>query len=111
MFHVEQFFVDKNVLKKLETYEQILKAWQKKINIVSRGTLDDVWERHFYDSLQLIPIIDSVCYSKGTNYPKILDAGSGGGFPGMMLPVSMLIIKKLFFLKKSLDKLVRRFQF
>lgn len=88
MFHVEQFSVDKDVLKKLETYEQILKAWQKKINIVSRGTLDDIWERHFLDSLQLIPIIDGICRPKKVSCPKILDVGSGGGFPGMVLAIA-----------------------
>lgn len=88
MFHVEQFCIDENTLEKFKIYELLLKTWQKKINIVSRGTLDNVWNRHFVDSLQLVPIIDDVCCKKNIKRPKILDVGSGGGFPGLVLAVA-----------------------
>ena len=62
----------------LEIYKHLLLKWQKAINLVSRGTLNNIWTRHIKDSLQLIPFI------KGQS---VLDIGSGGGFPGMVLAI------------------------
>lgn len=74
-------------IAKLQAYEKILLKWQRGINLVSRGTLKNIWERHFQDSLQLIPILRSITNSKTA---KILDVGSGGGFPGMILSMTNL---------------------
>ncbi|MDR1375284.1 MAG: 16S rRNA (guanine(527)-N(7))-methyltransferase RsmG [Holosporaceae bacterium] len=68
--------VSRETYEKLKTYERLLLKWQKAINLVSRETLDHYWERHVLDSLQIIP------YIRGKS---ILDIGSGGGFPGMVL--------------------------
>lgn len=76
LFHVEHF--PDNVKHKFEQYKDLLLKWQKAINLVSRGTLDDVMVRHIEDSLQLIS------YVKGEN---LVDVGSGGGFPGMVLAI------------------------
>jgi 16S rRNA (guanine527-N7)-methyltransferase len=65
--------------KKLEIYKNLLLKWQKSINLVSRGTLHDVWTEHIFDSLQIIPHIVG---------EKVLDIGSGGGFPGMVLAIA-----------------------
>jgi 16S rRNA (guanine527-N7)-methyltransferase len=65
-------------LEKLEVYYDLLVKWQRSINLVSRGTLDDFWTRHIWDSLQIGK------YIKGT---RLLDIGSGGGFPGMVLAI------------------------
>jgi len=68
----------------LETYEATLVKWQKAVNLVGPGTLRDVWNRHFLDSAQLAPLIPTK--SDGTP-TVILDIGSGGGFPGLVLAV------------------------
>lgn len=88
MFHVEQYGIPEAVSKKLHIYENLLRVWQSKINIVSRGTLGDIWHRHFVDSLQLVPIINEVCEKKNIIHPRVLDVGSGGGFPGMVLAIA-----------------------
>lgn len=116
MFHVEQFVLDntrlylkdsrgiflgfdmkneiiKNVprgtLDKLKVYEQLLVKWQNTINIVSRGTIGDAWNRHFLDSLQLLPIVNyEIKKLQLSEKCKILDVGSGGGFPGMVLAIT-----------------------
>lgn len=88
MFHVEQYGIPEDVGKKLHIYENLLRVWQSRINIVSRGTLGDVWHRHFVDSLQLIPIISEICEKKNIMHPRVLDVGSGGGFPGMVLAIA-----------------------
>lgn len=76
MFHVEHH--PKKIKKNLELYKNLLLKWQKAINLVSRGTLNNVWTRHIEDSLQLIPFL------RGNS---VLDIGSGGGFPGMVLAI------------------------
>lgn len=62
----------------LETYLHELLKWQKSVNLISRNTVNDAWERHFEDSLQLIPRLP-----KGAK--TLLDLGSGAGFPGLVL--------------------------
>jgi 16S rRNA (guanine527-N7)-methyltransferase len=76
MFHVEH--LPSEIVQKLKLYEQTLLKWQKAINLVSRGTLNDIWHRHIEDSIQVFPLISG---------KKILDVGSGGGFPGMVLAI------------------------
>ena len=83
MFHVEQNILDqlnvsRGTLDRLCLYQNLLEKWQKSINIVSRGTIKDFWNRHVLDSLQI---------AKYINGEKVLDVGSGGGFPGMVLAI------------------------
>lgn len=73
-----KYNVSRETLDRLEVYGQLLKKWQKAVNIVSRGTLESFWERHILDSLQISS------YIKGKT---VLDVGSGGGFPGMVLAI------------------------
>lgn len=76
IFHVE--CLPQDIRNSLEIYKSLLLKWQKAINLVSRGTLNNIWERHIEDSLQLIPFL------RGRT---VLDVGSGGGFPGMVLAI------------------------
>jgi 16S rRNA (guanine527-N7)-methyltransferase len=71
--------VSRETYEKLEIYKNLLLKWQKAVNLVSRETLGDIWNRHILDSLQIIPYISG---------KKVLDVGSGGGFPGMVLAIS-----------------------
>ncbi|MCF6325856.1 MAG: 16S rRNA (guanine(527)-N(7))-methyltransferase RsmG [Devosiaceae bacterium] len=66
----------------LEKYKNLLIKWQKVQNLVSRETLNDIWRRHFDDSLQILE-----CFPE--NASKILDIGSGGGFPAVPLAIVM----------------------
>lgn len=69
---------NKQVHDKFDQYEQILKKWQKTINLVSASTLAQVKDRHIIDSAQLFEHLPS---------PEVVlaDLGSGAGFPGMVL--------------------------
>lgn len=64
----------------LETYCSLLRKWNRSINLVSASTLPDLWSRHIVDSLQLIPLIPP-------SVKTILDIGSGGGLPGLVLAI------------------------
>lgn len=66
------------VLARLEIHADLLRKWQKRINLVGSGTLADLWRRHFLDSAQLLALIP-----KGARV--LVDLGSGAGFPGLVL--------------------------
>lgn len=70
--------LSKNLQKKLQTFETLLKKWQKAINLVSQKSLADFWERHVLDSAQLFSFV-----SKDAKI--LVDMGSGAGFPGLIL--------------------------
>lgn len=68
-------------LKQLEQYYNLLIEWNEKINLTRIVEKEEVYLKHFYDSLTLIKIIDlgkplSLC-----------DLGSGAGFPGIVLKI------------------------
>ena len=63
---------------RLNAYLLLLKKWQLKINLVSNNTLENAWQRHFEDSMQIVDLLPEG--------KKILfDLGSGAGFPGLVL--------------------------
>jgi len=70
--------VSRETMARLEEYAQLLKRWSGRINLVSRNTLGDLWRRHFLDSAQLLPLIPE-------KTRRLVDLGSGGGFPGLVL--------------------------
>lgn len=63
--------------KKLEIYEALLLKWSKSLNLVAASTLSNIRQRHFEDSLQLVSFL--------SENDRVLDIGSGAGFPGMVL--------------------------
>jgi len=73
-----------DTLARLEIYVDLLHKWQKRINLVGRGTLDDVWRRHMLDSAQLLPLLPSPATD---GPPVIVDMGCGAGFPGLVLAI------------------------
>ena len=71
-------YVSRETYEKLEIFNETLIKWQKSINLVSNSSLKHIWTRHFLDSAQLYN------FTKEIN-GKILDMGSGAGFPGIIL--------------------------
>lgn len=69
------------VVRDLESYANLLSKWQKVQNLVSRETLNDVWTRHFADSLQVLNQVHD-------GDRQFLDFGSGGGFPALPLAIA-----------------------
>jgi len=65
---------------RLKLYHSLLLKWQKSLNLISPSTIEDSWNRHFTDSAQLAKYIS-------IKNPVIVDLGSGGGFPGMVLAI------------------------
>ncbi len=71
--------------QKLKLYEQMLRGWQGRMNLVSKSTLETAWERHFEDSLQLLPLLQRT--------KTLYDLGSGAGFPGLVIGICRPEIK------------------
>jgi 16S rRNA (guanine527-N7)-methyltransferase len=72
------FFKQSADLKqKLDIYESLLIKWSASLNLVAKSTLSNIRSRHFEDSLQLVPFVG--------RSDKIVDLGTGAGFPGMVL--------------------------
>jgi 16S rRNA (guanine527-N7)-methyltransferase len=73
--------VSRETLQRLEIYHDLLLKWQRTMNLVSPGTLQEIWKRHFLDSVQLLQILD--------HFPKKwVDLGSGGGFPALVCAIA-----------------------
>ncbi|ATQ68656.1 MULTISPECIES: 16S rRNA (guanine(527)-N(7))-methyltransferase RsmG [Methylosinus] len=74
-------------IREFETYEALLRKWQKSTNLVAAGTLPHLWTRHFADSAQILdafPNIDAV-----SKIETWADLGAGAGFPGMVLAICL----------------------
>lgn len=67
-------------VERLRVYEDLLRKWQRKINLVSESTLADIWSRHFLDSYQLLGLAGA--------WTRWVDLGSGGGFPGLVVAIA-----------------------
>jgi len=70
--------------------------WNSKINIVSRKDIEELYLRHVLHSLGIAKVIE---FKSGT---KIMDVGTGGGFPG--IPLAILFPECHFHLVDSINK-------
>lgn len=70
--------VPRETRDRLGVYVRELVRWQAALNLVGPRTLDDVWNRHVEDSLQLLDWSDALTWA---------DLGSGGGLPGLVLAI------------------------
>jgi 16S rRNA (guanine527-N7)-methyltransferase len=76
----------KRELSLFERYHQELIFWNKKMSLLSTKALDDIWAKHFLDSLAPIPFIAN----KGCH---VLDIGAGAGFPGIPIKIAVPSLK------------------
>jgi 16S rRNA (guanine(527)-N(7))-methyltransferase RsmG len=75
------FDVPREITEKLRAFVDLLLRWNRRINLVSAKSAEDVWRRHVSDSLQLLPLLPPGSTS-------LLDIGSGAGFPGLVLAMA-----------------------
>lgn len=73
--------LDENQLTQLEEFYELLIGWNEKINLTTITDKEEVYLKHFYDSLTLVKSInlDQEVY--------LCDVGSGAGFPGIVLKI------------------------
>jgi 16S rRNA (guanine527-N7)-methyltransferase len=72
--------VSRETLSRLDIYVALLEKWTARINLVSKASLANVWDRHIADSAQVWALKPDV--------PRIwTDLGSGGGLPGLVIAI------------------------
>ena len=104
--------VSRETIVSLTKYEEILKMWNKNLNLVGKSTIKDMWNRHFLDSFQLIDFIE-----KSSN--SAIDLGSGAGFPGLIVsiaakerkyPLKVRLIEKSTKKSKFLNEIIQKLE-
>ena len=102
MFHVKQLEKNiQNAQKEIQKYLDILLLWQQHVNLISNNTIKDIWVRHVLDSAQLF-------YLLPPSVNTLIDVGSGGGFPGIILGILNKVnknpIQKIILIESDLKK-------
>ena len=96
-----KYFPDLSLNQKsnFEKLFELYTFWNNQINVISRKDIDLVYERHVLHSLGIAKVIS---FRPGT---KVLDVGTGGGFPG--IPLAILFPETDFFLVDSIGKKIK----
>ena len=95
--------VSRETIISLKIYENKLINSNKKLNLIGKSTIDNIWIRHFLDSAQVIDFIDK-------KNKTLIDIGSGAGFPGLILGI-LLKDRKIPFKVKLLEKSPKKAKF
>jgi 16S rRNA (guanine527-N7)-methyltransferase len=83
-------------IQQIAALQAIYAEWNEKINVISRKDIENLYERHILHSLSIAKLIQF------KNATKVLDLGTGGGFPG--IPLAILFPNCRFHLVDSIGK-------
>jgi len=98
---VLKYFPDlsREQVEKFELLGELYTKWNQKINLISRKDIDALYERHILHALSIAKFIH---FNPGT---KVMDAGTGGGFPG--IPLAIYFQEVDFTLVDSIGKKIK----
>ena len=71
--------VSRETIDRLEAFSTLTVKWTMKINLISKPSVPDIWNRHIIDSAQIFPYAREAVHW--------VDIGSGGGFPAIVLAI------------------------
>ena len=103
---ISEFALNKKQVDKIDSYLSSIIKYNKHTNLVGKSTIDNIWDRHVLDCLQLTKHINNKKF-------KILDLGTGAGLPGVLLSIvgyqKVLMVdsvkKKTDFVRKIIKEL------
>jgi 16S rRNA (guanine527-N7)-methyltransferase len=75
--------LDRNQIRAFEAYADFLLEWNQRINLTAITDRDEIWAKHFLDSLSCLKVIPS------PGEIRIIDVGTGAGFPGIPLKIAV----------------------
>lgn len=98
---IKKYFPDTDPvqIEKFAALEGLYREWNQKINVISRKDMDAFNVHHLLHSLGIAKVIQ---FKAGT---KVLDVGTGGGFPG--IPLAILFPEVQFHLLDSIGKKIK----
>jgi 16S rRNA (guanine527-N7)-methyltransferase len=98
---IQKYFpeITEKQMHSFEKLPDLYTKWNEKINVVSRKDIDSLLEKHVLHSLGIAKVI------KFTPTTKVLDIGTGGGFPG--IPLAILFPDSQFTLVDSIGKKIK----
>ncbi len=81
--------------EKFRLFAALIRQWNEAVNLISRKDIDHLWERHILHSLSIARVIDF-------KTARVVDIGTGGGFPGV--PLAIMFPQAHFTLVDSIAK-------
>ncbi|CAI8171564.1 MAG: Ribosomal RNA small subunit methyltransferase G [Polaribacter sp. SA4-10] len=98
---IQKYFTNltRHQIKQFSELKKLYQDWNLKINVVSRKDIDELYLRHVLHSLGIAKVIE---FKPGS---KVLDVGTGGGFPG--IPLAILFPETEFHLVDSIGKKIK----
>jgi len=91
--------LSENQIFQFQKLQDLYEDWNAKINVISRKDIDELYTRHVLHSLGIAKIME---FRPGS---KIMDVGTGGGFPG--IPLAILFPEVDFYLIDVIAKKIR----
>lgn len=98
---ITKYFPDltEEQIAQFKQLEDLYRIWNEQINVISRKDVDELYVRHVLHSLGIAKVISF------KDYTRILDVGTGGGFPG--IPLAILFPNCQFVLVDSIGKKIK----
>ncbi len=91
--------LSENQIEQFSKLQDLYKDWNLKINVVSRKDIDELYLRHVLHSLGIAKVMQFKPEA------KVMDVGTGGGFPG--IPLAILFPETKFHLVDSIGKKIK----